>query len=130
MSNFTLQMDHVIHTFNDALYHMINVKIKIVDGKFPVTSVAPFINATDGITTAHAFSTAVSGNQKEINGNFTSDAFTGMTTDFTIEFGFGKETTGSFEHVTAAAIEPLDPVFSSVTVPDADNTWLQNLLTS
>ena len=128
--SFTLHMNHVINTFNEELYHMINVKVKIVEGKFTVSQSTPFIRAIHGTSTAHAFITSVSGNQKEINGSFTTDAFAGFTTPFTIEFGIGQQVLGSFENTTAAAIEPLDPLFAGVVVPDATNAWLETILIS
>jgi hypothetical protein len=128
MSNFTLQMNHVINAFNEELYHMINVKVKIVNGKFPVGAIHPFINASDGTEKAYSFITQISGNQKEINGSFTTDAFAGLASNFTIEFGLGQEVLGSFENITTSAIAPLDPLFSDVTAPDATNAWLEDLL--
>jgi len=130
MSNHTLRLTHVIHTFSEALYHMINVNIKTADGKFAITQSIPFIRAADGVSTAHAFVTSISGNQKEINGSFTIDAFAGFTTPFTIQFGVGQQVLGSFENVTSAAIEPLDPLFADVVVPDATNAWLETILIS
>jgi len=128
--SFTLHMNHVIHTFNEQLYHMIHAKIRIIEGKFTVSQSTPFIRATGGASTAYSFSTSISGNQKEINGSFTTDAFAGFTTPFTIEFGIGQQVLGSFENTNAAAIEPLDPLFADVVVPDATNAWLETILIS
>jgi hypothetical protein len=123
-------MNHVINTFNEELFHMINVKVTIIEGKFTVGQYSPFIRATNGTATAHAFVNSISGNQKEINGSFTTDAFDGFTTPFTIQFGIGQEVLGSFENVTTAAIAPLDPLFADVVVPDATNAWLETILIS
>jgi hypothetical protein len=123
-------MVHVINTFNDELYHMINATVTITNDKFTVSQYTPFIRATNGTVIVYAFTTSISGNQKQISGSFTTDAFAGFTTPFTIQFGIGQEVLGSFENVTTAAIQPLDPLFADVVVPNADNTWLETILIS
>lgn len=128
--NFILHIDHVINTFNDELYHMININVAIAEGKFTVGQSAPFIRATNGTVTVNAFVNSISGNQKELNGSFTTDAFDSFTTPFTIQFGMGQQVLGSFDNVTTAAIQPLDPLFADVVVPNADNAWLETILIS
>jgi hypothetical protein len=128
--SYTLHMVHVINTFNDELYHMINATVTITNDKFTVSQYTPFIRATNSTVIVYAFTTSISGNQKQISGSFTTDAFAGFTTPFNIQFGIGQEVLGSFDNVTTAAIQPLDPLFADVVVPNADNAWLETILIS
>lgn len=129
MSTYSFQASHVINTFNGNLYHMINVRITIDQGKFPLLSLQVFVRVTQGTNTVYSWLTRVSGNQKELNASFTTDAFDAFTGNVDVEFGYGSEIMGVIEDVDINnVIISLDPLFSGTPAAMADNTWLQNTI--
>ena len=129
MNNYTIIIAHVINTFNDELLRMINVKVTIDKGKFPLRALPEYVSVSDESNRVSCFKACISGNQKEINASFTTDAFAIFPGNVNIEFGYGGEILGGFENFDIHNnILPLNPIFADVNAPDADNAWLQNIL--
>lgn len=129
MENFTIGIVQVINTFNNELFKMININVRIINGKFPIRALEEYVSVTDGNTRVSCFMANISGNQKEINASFTTNAFTIFSGNVNIEFGYGNEIMGVFENFDIHNnILPLNPIFADVNAPNADNAWLQNIL--
>lgn len=129
MENFNISIDRVINTYDGEYFHMINVKVTIIKGKFPRRALPEYVSVTDGVHRVSSFMARVSDNEKELNASFTTDAFSVFSAPVNIEFGYGGEIMGVFENFDIHHnIVPLAPILSGVNVPDADNAWLQNII--
>ena len=127
MENFNILISRVVNAYDGDYFQMINIKISIIKGKFPIRSLPEYVRVTDGINSVLCFMAHLSGNQKEINASFTTDAFDGFSGSVNIEFGYGGEITGIFESFDINNnIIPLDSIFSGANISNADNAWLQN----
>ncbi len=130
MNNFSLNAAFVIDTINDELLLMINVRITRSDGNFVSRAMGEHVHITDRNVTVQPFNTRISGNRKEINASFTTDAFIVFSGLVNVEFGYESEVLGVFENFDPNDIDPLDPIFAGIPVTTADNAWLQDQISA
>lgn len=127
MENFEILIERVINTFDGEYFHMVNIKVTIIHGKFPIRSAKLYVRVIDQTNTVSCFMSDISGNRKQINASFTTDAFEVFPGNVSIEFGYDDKPMGVFENFDINNnILPLDPIVAGIIVPDADNAWLQN----
>lgn len=128
MDNFNLFIIQTVGSYEESYFNMACIKIVIIQGKFPIRSMPEFVRVNTGSSTIEAFQVNVSGNQKEMTGYFTTDAFSTITGNSNIEFGYGEDIIGIFSDVDInATILPLNATTSSAAFPDADNAWLETI---
>lgn len=120
-------MNEIAGELNGSLYRMIGIKVTITDGKFPVRAPVESMRVTDGAQVVSAFLVSLSGNQKEMNGSFATDAFNIFSGEVSIQFGYGGEIYGVIEHVDPANISPFGTGLAGIIFPDADNNLIQSL---
>lgn len=121
--SYTCQVAETLKDYNQSTFKMIVVKIIISEGKFEYTAI-PIIVMVENI---RSFLTVISGNQKELMGYFTVDAFTELSNSETVTFGYGTEIIGSIPNVNVLNPTPLPPLFSGIPYQTATNAWLQSL---
>jgi hypothetical protein len=125
MENFDSNIIKVITDIKDIQCYMLQVKVRTLSGLFAVRAIPEKVWVESGATIIDAVKTSVSGNQKEMNGYFATDAFAGMTSA-TIFFGYGPEIKGMLE--TSDIQNLIQPAFAIIPgIPDATNAWLQNI---
>lgn len=128
MSDFNFLISQTINSFNQDYRRMISIRITKATGKFPIRSVPEFVRVRSGGNTVDAFMTGFSGDQKELTGFFTTDAFVGFPANADVEFGFGDKVMDRLENIDInASIVQLPALLASVAAPDADNAWLQSI---
>jgi hypothetical protein len=121
--SYTYQIREALRDYNGTTFKMIEIRIVNSDGKFEHRAYPISIN----VGSVKSFITLISGNQKELIGYFTVDAFTGLSTSETLGFGYGFESIASIINVNVSNPIPLPPLFSSIPYQIATNAWLQSL---
>jgi len=128
MENFNILISKVIGTYDEEYFHMIHIRVTIINGTFPIRTAKEYVRVTDGVTTVPGFSANISGDQKHIIASFTTNAFEVFPGTVNIEFGYGGETMGVFENFNIHLnIQSLDPIMAGIIVLKADNDWLQTI---
>jgi hypothetical protein len=125
MSIFTYTLEQKIADFNGTQIRVLNIHIEIDSGKIPIRAEPLILVVTDGGAIAQSWSCQVSGNQKEADAWFTTDAFNGFSTNAQLAIGFADELMQLIEDVDITAFPP-PPTTPGVT--DATNAWLQNVI--
>lgn len=125
--SYSIEFKEVLQEYDGALYKMILLKIKSDDQKFEHMAEPNIIVADDGTLQAYSFMNDISGNQRELIGYFTTDAFVGFGSSVTLRFIHNFEVYGEITGFDVGTLEPLPSFYSSYTYTDADNNWLANL---
>lgn len=129
MENCNLKIFQTISIFREEFLIMIQVRISIIEGQFAWRSFEEFIRVSNGTITVKAFMCSLSGNQKEMNGYFTVDAFDPFGGAVEVQFGYGPEMIGIISVLDIqAATEALNPIFSHEAIPEATNAWLETVI--
>lgn len=89
--SYSITIQQALKEFNEAHYLAIEVKIVSTDQKFEHRANPMIISVLDGAHAVGSFMTYISGNQKELVGCFTVDAFTGFSNVVTVQFGTGND---------------------------------------
>ncbi|MFT5876004.1 MAG: hypothetical protein ACI8WT_005005 [Clostridium sp.] len=113
ISNFNVDIRHALQEIQGVLYQLINMKIMIIDGKFPTLSGIEYLTVKQGTVEISPSIIRFSQNQKELHAGFSMNAFSGITGNIFIIFGFGTYCLGSIDSL-ALYIAPLDPVFLTI----------------
>lgn len=121
--SYTCQIREALKDYDDATFKMIEIRIINTDGKFQHRAFPISIN----VGSVKSFITLISGNQKELIGYFTVDAFTGFSNNEIVIFGYVSEPIGSILGVNVLNPTPLPPLFSGIPYQTATNAWLQSL---
>jgi len=125
--SYSLSISDRLRAFEGVTYQIIVIKIKKKGGKFSQFSLEPFVSVINGTTTVKSFLTGLSGDEKEIVGCFTSDAFVSFSGLSQVIFGYGRAPMDSFDNVDIVAVKvPLDPMLASLNAPLGDTTWLNS----
>lgn len=122
---YTTSLAEVLREIDGVLYRMLRLKLKNVKGKFYHQSSELKINAKDSPNEALAYSFQISGNQKELDAYFMTDAFSDFGSEAVIEFQENGLTREITEFDPGDVIE-LPPNLASLDYQDADNDWLAN----
>jgi len=123
---YTVTLEETLKDENGTLYKVLQLKILDDLGKFSHQSESMIIRVTDGTHEAVAFSNWLSGNQKELYGIFTTDAFSGFSTNSTIQFGTNDLLMTEITGFNPGVVVPLPPLSGSPTYITVDNYWLAN----
>lgn len=121
--NYTYQIRETLKDYNGVTFKMIEIRIINSDGKFEHRAYPISIN----VGSVKSFITLISGNQKELIGYFTVDAFTGFSNSETVSFGYLSLPVGSILGVNVLNPTPLPPLFSGIPHQIATNAWLLTL---
>lgn len=125
--SYSFTVANRLRAFDNILYQIIVIKIKVSSDKFLHTSQEPFITVINGTIETKSFLRELSGNENELLGYFTTDAFDLFTGLSTITFGSGHFVFDAFENIDInGVITPLDSVLASLNAPLGDNVWLNS----
>ncbi len=116
-SNFTVDIRHVLQEIQGVLYELINMKITIIEGEYPVLSGIEYLVVRQGTLEVTPSIIRYSADQKELHAGFPVGAFAGMTGTagmpgiVFITFGFGNQMLGGIDGVPLI-ITPLSSIYS------------------
>jgi hypothetical protein len=113
-NNFTVKMRHTVQEIQGVFYQLVNMKITIIDGAFPILSGIEYVSVIHGTTEIAPRIIRFSADRKELHAGFSNNAFSGMTGSLIIAFGFGEHLIGNASY-DSLLIEPLDPIFAPLT---------------
>jgi len=131
MYNYITNIAHVITTINDDYYVMIDIRLTLTEGRFPVSALHEFVRVTDANESVMSFMCQLSGNRKEMHGYFATDAFDNFIGAVTIEFGYGAQPIGSIPMTGIQGhIDPLNTIFAASGIPDAATALLKTIPTN
>jgi hypothetical protein len=128
MSQYELKSFFRLKTFNGTRYRMRCLWIKSIDGQFKSNSGDFQVIVTTGNLTVKNFLVEISPNSKEQFAYFTTDAFSAMSGNVDVKFGYTNQQLQTISNVNLAAItSPLPAHHAALNAPDATNFWLANL---
>ena len=109
--------------FHGQSIRVIDLKVFLTSSRFRTSSLPLTVSVTDGVSTVKSWQLGFSGNLKEIDAWFTTDAFLNMGNRVKITLSLY----GEIQNVNISDFINLPPNTDPDSV-DADNAWLQNIL--
>lgn len=123
--SYTLSISENYYDVEDVIYQVILIRIITDSSIFTERADPLYVSVTDGNVIVKSFVNQLSGNKREILAVFTTDAFTAFTGLVDIEFGYRETPKHIFEAIDLST--EIQPLIDPISVPQADNAWLNSL---
>lgn len=126
--SFTAELKEVLRDHsNGNKYKVLRLKITIDPGKFAILSPKTYVTVGDGTNEVSDINNGISGDQKNIEAIFTTDAFGGFSASSTIKFGYDGERFNEITGFNPSAVVALSPYLASLTYIDLDSATYASL---